>query len=46
VGMKEDALKLCEPPTSASDGPQKPVWRDNGALLTWLACAVLLGRVT
>jgi hypothetical protein len=37
VRMKEDALKLCEPPTSASDGPRKPVWRDNGALLAWLA---------
>ena len=35
---KEAALRLCEPPASPEDvhGP-KPVWRDDQALLAWLA---------
>jgi integrase/recombinase XerD len=38
VRAKEAALRLCEPPPSATDslGP-KPVWRDDEALLAWLA---------
>jgi integrase/recombinase XerD len=35
---KEAALRACEPPTEAAGGfPRKPVWRDDEALLTWLA---------
>lgn len=35
---KEAALGACEPPTEASaEFPRKPVWRDDEALLTWLA---------
>ncbi len=37
--MKEAALGLCEPPTTDSDSRRRtPVWRDDEALLTWLAC--------
>ena len=36
VRMKEAAMKLCEPPT-AEHAPRKPAWRDDAALLTWLA---------
>ena len=38
VRAKEAALRLCEPPPSATDSPgPKPVWRDDEALLAWLA---------
>ena len=36
VRMKEAAMKLCEP-AIASLPPGKPKWRDDAALLTWLA---------
>jgi integrase/recombinase XerD len=36
VRMKEEALKLCEPP-AAADRPRKPVWHDDAALMSWLA---------
>ena len=36
--MKEAALRLCEPPTTDSDSSRRtPVWRDDQALLAWLA---------
>jgi site-specific recombinase XerD len=36
--MKEAALRLCEPPTTDSDSFRRtPVWRDDQALLAWLA---------
>lgn len=36
--MKEAALRLCEPPPTGSDTPRRtPVWRDDHALLEWLA---------
>ncbi|MGH9370621.1 MAG: tyrosine-type recombinase/integrase [Vicinamibacterales bacterium] len=35
---KEAALQLCEPPATATDAPGlKPLWRDDQALLAWLA---------
>jgi site-specific recombinase XerD len=35
---KEAALRACEPPTDAAAGfPRTPVWRDDEALLSWLA---------
>lgn len=35
---KEAALRLCEPPsTEANAHRSRPVWRDDQALLTWLA---------
>lgn len=38
VRAKEAALRLCEPPLAERDAPcPKPVWRDDAALLTWLA---------
>lgn len=37
VRMKEEALKLCEPPSSASGQPRKPAWHDDAALMSWLA---------
>ncbi|MCZ2079740.1 MAG: site-specific integrase [Bryobacterales bacterium] len=38
VRVKEAALRLCEPPTAEKDVPgPKPVWRDDEALLAWLA---------
>jgi integrase/recombinase XerD len=36
VRMKEAAMKLCEPPTVGRDRG-KAGWRDDTALLTWLA---------
>ena len=36
VRMKEVAIKLCEPPIT-DHAPRKPAWRDDAALLTWLA---------
>lgn len=35
--MKEEALKLCEPPTSAGGRSRKPTWHDDAALMNWLA---------
>ena len=37
VRMKEEALKLCEPPSTASGQPRKPAWHDDAALMSWLA---------
>lgn len=38
VRAKQAALRLCEPPTGEKDVPgPKPVWRDDEALLAWLA---------
>jgi site-specific recombinase XerD len=37
VRMKEDALKLCEPPTSTAIRSRKPAWHDDAALMGWLA---------
>jgi integrase/recombinase XerD len=38
VRAKEAALRLCEPPATAAGGHDlKPVWRDDEALLAWLA---------
>lgn len=37
VRMKEEALKLCEPPTSAAGRPRKPAWHDDAELMKWLA---------
>ena len=35
---KEAALRLCEPPSTGEDAHfSKPVWRDDQALLAWLA---------
>jgi len=34
--MKEEALKVCEPPVAQTNGPRQPSWRDE-ALLSWLA---------
>jgi integrase/recombinase XerD len=35
---KEAALRLCEPPSSASNGSRStPTWRDDHTLLAWLA---------
>jgi site-specific recombinase XerD len=37
IHAKEAALRLCEPPTSASQAfPQTPIWRTDDALLAWL----------
>ncbi len=33
---KEAALRVCEPPGASAAFPQKPVWRTDDALLTWL----------
>jgi integrase/recombinase XerD len=36
--MKEAAVRLCEPPTTETGSPRRtPVWRDDQALLAWLA---------
>lgn len=35
--MKEEALKLCEPPSATSGQPRKPAWHDDAALMSWLA---------
>ncbi|EWS65227.1 Tyrosine recombinase XerC [Hydrogenophaga sp. T4] len=34
--MKQEALKLCEPPGPAGK-PRKPAWHDDAQLLNWLA---------
>ncbi|MGQ0736227.1 MAG: tyrosine-type recombinase/integrase [Acidobacteriota bacterium] len=36
VGMKEAAMKLCEPATAGVPA-RKPAWCDDAALLTWLS---------
>lgn len=38
IRTKEEALKTCEPPSSASSEafPRKPVWKDDTDLLKWL----------
>jgi integrase/recombinase XerD len=35
--MKQEALKFCEPPTSAAGKQRKPAWHDDRALMSWLA---------
>ena len=36
--MKEAALRLCEPTMEDAPSPRRtPVWRDDHALLQWLA---------
>jgi site-specific recombinase XerD len=38
IRAKEAALRACEPPAASSAlPPRKPVWRDDGSLLAWLA---------
>jgi integrase/recombinase XerD len=38
IRAKEAALRVCEPPSTASAPlPRRPVWRSNEALLSWLA---------
>jgi len=37
VRTKEAALRLCEPPAEKDVPSPKPVWRDDEALLAWLA---------
>lgn len=38
IRAKEAALKVCEAPTTTSAVlPRKPIWRDDEALLAWLA---------
>ena len=38
VRAKEAALRACEPPTEATaEFPRTPVWRNDDALLSWLA---------
>lgn len=37
IRAKEEALRLCEPPSeSSAEFPRKPVWRGDETLLTWL----------
>jgi integrase/recombinase XerD len=36
VRMKENALKLCEPPPP-TDAPRRSAWRDDATLIAWLA---------
>lgn len=37
IRAKEEALRLCEPPSESSAAfPRKPVWRDDKTLLAWL----------
>ena len=35
--MKEDALKLCEPPVEADGRGRKPAWHEDANLMSWLA---------
>ena len=38
IRTKEAALHACAPPAAASAAfPRRPVWRDDDALLEWLA---------
>jgi integrase/recombinase XerD len=34
--MKEDALKLCEPPVEADARGRKPAWHEDADLMSWL----------
>ena len=34
---KEEVLRVCDPLGTDGAFPRKPVWRDDNALLTWLA---------
>jgi hypothetical protein len=34
---KEEALRACDPLGADGGFPRRPVWRDDDALLTWLA---------
>ncbi len=36
IRMKEEALRMCEPPTSSEAFPRRAVWRDDDSLLKWL----------
>ena len=37
IRAKEEALRLCEPPSETSAVfPRRPVWRDDETLLKWL----------
>lgn len=37
INMKQNALQVCEPPSSISKGfPRKQIWKDDQALLSWL----------
>lgn len=35
--LKEAAVRMCEPPTETGSPRRTPVWRDDQALLAWLA---------
>jgi len=37
VRMKEEALKICEPPVGVSGRSNQPAWHDDTDLLNWLA---------
>jgi integrase/recombinase XerD len=37
VRMKEEALRIVEPPVEAVGRPRKPAWHDDADLLSWLA---------
>jgi integrase/recombinase XerD len=37
VRVKEAALRLTEPPATAPEPVKSPIWRDDPALLSWLA---------
>jgi len=37
IRAKEAALRACDPPTPAGSPKGKPAWRDDEALLAWLA---------
>ena len=34
---KEEALRACDPLGADGAFPRKPIWRDDDALLNWLA---------
>ena len=36
IRMKEDALRMCEAPTSSEGFPRKPIWKDDESILKWL----------
>jgi hypothetical protein len=36
TGMKEAALRACQPPTQDGEGsPTQPIWRNDPSLLKW-----------
>jgi hypothetical protein len=35
--LKAEALQVCEPPGTHGAFSRKPIWRDDPALLKWLA---------